>query len=784
MNTAQNLLQADRSQMASFVTALFRYAEEGTFVSFRSFLDNEDGVAFSPEAVEIMGGLGPIIDFGVRHATNCANYMKPVVFCPPVVTLNNRRTATEADIANGLTLIVECDERAVDAVKKLTALIGPPTIVMASGGEWMNPETGEIEPKLHAHWRLTEPTTTPEDHRLLKQARILATRLVGGDCTSQPLVHPVRWAGSWHRKSSPKLATIVENNADAEIDLAEALEKLKEAAEAAGINIHAAPGKGAANDPGTGEDRVTAELIRLITTGTDYHAPIAALAMRLLQGGTPDAQVVLMLRGFMLSVDEKVRDLKGGTVQPGRWQSRFIDIPRAVSTARAKINAKSGQPQPHPAAPFLERMQAKFQEEQRQRAEAEPEGDPRPEPPPYDDEEPAQPKPPPGPDNGLVNPCDLVGVEPPEREWIIEEWLPRKTVTLLAGSGGTGKSLLAQQLQIATAIGRSFLGLETTECKSLALYCEDDNDELHRRGKSICWHYGASFADLGKVRWQGRFGSDNLLAKFLPDGEIMATALLDEIVSAMKRPGADLLILDNVAQLFGGNENDRSQVTQFVNGIGKISVEFNCAVLLLAHPGKSETGLTSQYSGSTGWDASVRSRWVLTRPKPEEGQEPKELSDLRVLTKLKANYSTIGDEIFLKWDQGAFAVEGADQFKDMVDKIDERNQEREDNERFLKCLDILADQQKGASHSSRSPNYAPKVMVGLEPWKSVVKSKRRIQAAMDRLFNDNVIVADQLLRPGSKRLNPLYGIARRGPDTRAGDKAEAGGFEGRPEASP
>ncbi len=72
---------------------------------------------------------------------------------------------------------------------------------------------------MHLHWVLNEPTRTPEDHARLKLARKLAALLTGGDPTACPLVHPLRWPGSWHRKGQPRLSYIVEENEAAEIDL-------------------------------------------------------------------------------------------------------------------------------------------------------------------------------------------------------------------------------------------------------------------------------------------------------------------------------------------------------------------------------------------------------------------------------------------------------------------------------------------------------------------------------------------------------------------------------------
>ena len=80
---------------------------------------------------------------------------------------------------------------------------------------------------MHLHWRLKKPTATKPEHDLLYEARALATELVGGDTTNIPIVHPIRWPGSWHRKGTPRLAQIVAVS-DNEIDLAEALDLLRD----------------------------------------------------------------------------------------------------------------------------------------------------------------------------------------------------------------------------------------------------------------------------------------------------------------------------------------------------------------------------------------------------------------------------------------------------------------------------------------------------------------------------------------------------------------------------
>ena len=229
--------EADRAAIAAFVDALFRHADAGGFISLRAFYDDGRGTWRRPRWLvkKLNGvGFGPVIDAAVAFAQECANAPDPVVFAPPICTFNNAETATEDDVANGVVLSVDCDAYPTEARWQMEGLLGSATAVVESGGEWIHPETGEVSPKLHLHWRLQEPTREAADHDRLKEARDLAQKLVRADASAAPLVHPLRWPGSWHRKAAPKLARIVALRESAEIDLGDALERLRDAALAAG----------------------------------------------------------------------------------------------------------------------------------------------------------------------------------------------------------------------------------------------------------------------------------------------------------------------------------------------------------------------------------------------------------------------------------------------------------------------------------------------------------------------------------------------------------------------
>src|SRR6185295_15747722 len=154
--------------------------------------------------------LDPVVESAVRQAEHAARHQTPLLFASPIAGFANPEEPWRAraqDLAEGYTLSVDCDRRPDEARQKLEDLLGPATVVVASGGQWFNPVTLKWEDKLHLHWRLRDPTCDQAGHDRLHEARKLAAELVGADTSATPIVHPFRWPGSWHRKEddSPRL---------------------------------------------------------------------------------------------------------------------------------------------------------------------------------------------------------------------------------------------------------------------------------------------------------------------------------------------------------------------------------------------------------------------------------------------------------------------------------------------------------------------------------------------------------------------------------------------------
>jgi RecA-family ATPase len=321
----------------------------------------------------------------------------------------------------------------------------------------------------------------------------------------------------------------------------------------------------------------------------------------------------------------------------------------------------------------------------------------------------------------------------PERRWLVRDWIPWARVTGLYGAGGEGKTLLAQMLMTATALGQPWLGLPVRKVKTLGVFCEDDEDELHLRQADINKLYNCEFADLENMKWLARLGNDNILMTFDYAGHPTLTTFWHQLLAEARDFGAELVIFDTISDFFSGNEIDRVQVRQFGQfALGGFARAVRGPVLGLAHPSQAGIRYGTGESGSTAWDAVFRSRLYLTRPEVAEGEEPDPFE--RLLQRKKANWAARDDAIPLRWHEGIFKAPGAAAaIGDLLASIERRTCRRV-------FLDMLADS-RPVSTNSHAGNYAPRVFFR-RPDREGYKLAD-FERAMEALFASHEITEEQ-----------------------------------------
>lgn len=229
--------------------------------------------------------------------------------------------------------------------------------------------------------------------------------------------------------------------------------------------------------------------------------------------------------------------------------------------------------------------------------------------------------------------------------WALANWLPFGEVTLLAGHGGSGKSYVALVLAVHVALGLPFGGVETTQSRVLFVSCEDSGRIVKQRLSRIADGMMESLANVGQsldILDLSDIDATLYVANSY-DKTCQATVRTAELMQLVKSRNYGLIIVDNASETFGGNEINRQEVRGFVRMLRTGLADISSSVLLLAHINKisATNGGKEDYSGSTAWHNSVRSRISL-------GQGT--IKDQLLLTHQKSNYGKLQEPIALMWN--------------------------------------------------------------------------------------------------------------------------------------
>jgi RecA-family ATPase len=332
-----------------------------------------------------------------------------------------------------------------------------------------------------------------------------------------------------------------------------------------------------------------------------------------------------------------------------------------------------------------------------------------------------------GPKLKAINPANWEGKPRPERKWIIPDVIPDEAVTLLYGDGGLGKSMIGLQLAAARSIAgpmTDWLGFLPEPGRTLMLSAEDDADEMQRRLDDCRIHYGACWTELKDVRLVDLVGEDSILGE-LTKGRIIPTRMYHALDAYMAEFAPGLVILDVLAEMFSGDENNRPQASQFIGLLKRLTKNHKCAILLLAHPSVASMTRGDGTSGSTGWNGGVRSRLYFFRPTASDGSEPNK--NLRTFAVKKSNYGPGDRTVTVEWKQGVFVL--ADGQK--AGGIDKIAREAKAERIFLDLLAQFESQERDVS-PNRGPSFAPTEFAKHPDADGV--TKRTFELAMSRLL--------------------------------------------------
>jgi RecA-family ATPase len=347
-----------------------------------------------------------------------------------------------------------------------------------------------------------------------------------------------------------------------------------------------------------------------------------------------------------------------------------------------------------------------------------------------------------------------------EQGWLIDDMVPDDDAILNQGDGGAGKTTTMLQLAVAVATGRPWLGLSTGVIPKRVLFfsCEERSEKIRMRIKPLLYGPSAPYgtevqwSDLDNLRIIGLADRDALIATKDAVGRIVATEMFRYFEKKIEEHKPALVIVDSLYDIYGGDENTRAQVRQFVGMLRRFTGKYTCALIVLGHPSLYGMSSGKGTSGSTGWRNAFRGMLYTTKSKKKDGTETHKIESM------KGNYGAPGAVINLIWRDGIFVPLEAD---------DQAAAKTADSAKakFLELLTIYVNEERGVTESPNTRNYAPRVFA--DDSRGGEFTKADFKDAMDSLFSDGAIEIRgyknkarqnaQRLEPTGTRSSPVAG---------------------------
>jgi hypothetical protein len=259
---------------------------------------------------------------------------------------------------------------------------------------------------------------------------------------------------------------------------------------------------------------------------------------------------------------------------------------------------------------------------------------------------------------------------PPHRPWLYGVDLLRGDLSVLASTGGAGKTSLAMGMAISLASGNSLLGekiWESGPLKSLYINAEDSGIEMRRRALAFCQQHNITVLDRLYIA-----GTDDLRVRGLsflsPAGQnssVLDQAGFAHLNNLLASLLPDLVVIDPLIALCGGgNVNDNAAMALVMREIKRLAIKFNCSLLIVHHTRKGgEPGSAEAISGASAIKDLARcARMPVTMTTAEMGVFhvlPSERLQYFKLVDAKSNLALHSDETWYKLESQELPNAGA-----------------------------------------------------------------------------------------------------------------------------
>ena len=209
---------------------------------------------------------------------------------------------------------------------------------------------------------------------------------------------------------------------------------------------------------------------------------------------------------------------------------------------------------------------------------------------------------------GTIDSDTILTNDWPEPKWAIPDYLPIG-LSILAGPPKVGKSWLALQIALAIAAGGKAFEKPVTKGSIFYLALEDPERRLKDRMNKQLWTLGlqADFLTVGK---------------FFDSIGDLRNGGAEKLSAAIEKKGYRLVVIDTFSRSIQGDQNDVSEMTEWLSPLQELTHEKECALMILDHHRKTSgfgKDAVADILGSTAKAAMADTIWGLYREGGKSG---------------------------------------------------------------------------------------------------------------------------------------------------------------------
>ena len=208
------------------------------------------------------------------------------------------------------------------------------------------------------------------------------------------------------------------------------------------------------------------------------------------------------------------------------------------------------------------------------------------------------------------------------REWIYGYDYIRNFVSVLASAGGIGKSSLITIEALAIITGRDLLGVKVKQkTKVWIVNLEDPLVELEMRLFAAMKYYNIKPEEvIDNLAMDGEDTFELTLAAETRDGVITNDAMLDAMISRIRKHNIGVVIFDPFISAHRVNENSNSSIQTVVSMMRKLARETSASVMIVHHvrKGNGDDASVDSVRGASSLIGAARAARVVNRVSEED----------------------------------------------------------------------------------------------------------------------------------------------------------------------